>query len=180
MTRLRLFPLLILICILFTGCSASVVKKENRESVFDIPYYGLSLTADSSYSDTTDGSPWDLQISNGSAYISLFAFDYIDLAEDQEPLHIYDLQNEDIFSRRDNVTLIEDVSEETYDSKTITRSLYSAELDGSKNYYASYLIDFKAEEKFAWVLVTSLPSYWEKHSSELESIVYTMQPANSD
>ena len=52
--------------------------------------------------------------------------------------------------------------------------MYSAERDGTKNYYGSYLIDFPEEETFAWVLITATPSYFESNRETLHNIVCSL------
>lgn len=46
-----------------------------------------------------------------------------------------------------------------------------------KNYYGVYLVDIPDKETFAWILVTTMPSYWEDNSELLNSIAYSLTTA---
>lgn len=162
MKKLMVF---LLVACLLAGCGAA--NQTASEKVFTVDGYNLQLTADSSFYQNTGGS-FDLQITNDHAYISIMAYKYIDLPDGMTPLDAYQVQNEDIFSRRTNVTAIEEGQ---------TRGLYSAERDGVKNYYATYLIDLPEHETFAWVLVTGAPSYVENNREYLDGIVDSLKIA---
>lgn len=174
MKYFRIFLSLLIICLMLTGCSFVGPIGEKKDVIFEIPFYKLSLTANESFEKDNEDSNWDLQLTNGNAYISIMAYKYIDLAEDQSPKEIYDWHNEELFSKRDNVSVVKEAVTETEADRTIIKTRYSAENDGSKNYYDSYLLDFKNDEVFAWVLVTGTPSYIES-TKELEDIVYTLK-----
>lgn len=161
----RILLLLAACALIFAaGCTAS--DHTAAPAVFAIDDYGLQLTADSSFREDTNGS-FDLQITNDKAYISVMAYKYTDLPDSTTPLDVYHTQNEDLFSKRDAVTAIEESE---------TRGLYSAQRDGVKNYYATYLLDFPEAETFAWVLITATPSYLEANRDSLDSIVETLTP----
>ncbi len=170
----KIIVLFVIACMLFStaGCSAlndiaSLV--EPKEAVFSIDSYHLQITADSTFREKTGGN-FDLQIANDNAYISIMAYKYIDLPEDLTPLDVYDMQNEDIFSRRTAVAIIEQSKTQSH----ITHAVYSAEKDGVKNYYATYLVDFPDEETFAWVLVSAMPSYLDNNKEYLHNIVCSL------
>lgn len=166
--------MLLSVCLLLSGCSVFEEVTpfiEITEKVFSVEGYGLQVTADSSFTENTGGS-FDLQITDGDSYISIMAYKYIDLPEDTTPLDVYDAQNEDLISKRTAVTVIEEAETQG----DITQALYSAEKDGVKNYYGSYLVDFPQEETFAWVLVTAAPSNFERNREYLEDIVFSITP----
>lgn len=144
-----------------------------EETVFNIDTYHLKLTADSTFSENTGGS-FDLQITNGHAYVSVMAYHYIDLPTGVTPQDVLEMQNEDLFSKREHVTTIEETKTESNAQQTITHGLYSAERDGVKNYYASYLVDLPEAEVFAWVLVTAVPSYLVENQEFLHNIVCSL------
>lgn len=165
----KLTLLLLIVCMLFSAAGCSALNDvadliSPTEEVFSIEGYRLQITADSTFKTNTGGN-FDLQITNGKAYISIMAYKYIDLPEDTTPQDVYDVQNEDLFSKRTNVTAIEESE---------TQALHSAEKDGVKNYYATYLIDLPDAETFAWVLVTATPSYFENNKEYLNNIVYSL------
>jgi len=170
--------LLLITCMLLSavGCTAisdTGLLSEPTETVFPIDSYDLQLTADSSFQEKTGGS-FDLQITNGKAYVSVMAYKYIDLPEGVTPRDVYDMQNEDLFSKRTAVTVIEEIKTQTVSQKTVTQALHSAEKDGVKNYYATYLIDLPEEEVLAWVLVTATSSYLEAKQEYLNNIVFSL------
>ena len=162
---------ILLSCVLFSSFACALI--EPTEKIFSIDEYNLAITADSTFSDA-NADNFDLQITNSKCYISVFGYMYIDLSKGQTPIDVFDIQNEDVFSRRNEVTLIEDTKTEAFSNYTITQALHSAEYEGSKNYYATYLIDFPEEEVFAWVLITSTPSYLTKNREYLNNIVYSL------
>ena len=174
----KLFISILLLCILFSTSGCSVMpnltpSSVSSEKVFTIEDYNLQITADSSFQESTSDN-FDLQITNNKSYISIMAYKYFDLAQNSSPQDIYDWQNEDIFSRRDNVIVIEENQTESFPQYTIVCTLYSADYSDAKNYYASYLIDYPEEETFAWVLVTASPSYFENNSEYLHNIVTSL------
>ena len=165
-------------CVLFSvaGCSvledvASVIKP--TEKVFSIDNHHLQITADSSFQEKTGGS-YDLQITNDKAYVSVMAYKYIDLPKGVSPRDVYDVQNEDLFSRRTAVMIIEETRTQSFSKSVVTYAMYSAEKDGVKNYYATYLVDLPEEETLAWVLVTATPSYLNENREFLHNIVCSL------
>ena len=168
----KVIAILLLVCVFFSGCSM-LRKADVTEKAFSIDSYDLQLTADSTFYENTGGS-FDLQITNDKAYVSIMAYRYIDLPEGITPRDVYDTQTEDLFSRRTAVTVIEETEEL---SQNITGGLYSAEKDGVKNYYATYLVDLPQEETLAWVLVTATPSYLEANREYLYDIVRSLKTA---
>ena len=178
----KMIAVVMAVCVLFSlaGCSAledatAIVRP--KEKVFSIDTYHLQITADTTFQEKTGGNSWDLQITNGDAYISVMAYKYIDLPQDVTPADVYDMQNQDIFSKRDNVATVEETMTQTLPGCKVTYGMYSAEKDGGKNYYASYLMDFADAETFAWVLVTAVPSYMEENKETLHNIVCSLTPA---
>ena len=159
-----------------SGCNSQFSNiQDKKEKTFKVYGYDLKITANSNFKDDSEDSPWDLQITNNNVYLSVMAYEYIDLSEGQSPKDLYDFHNEDLFSRRENVSVIEEEATQTLTGKNITKTRYSAEADGNKNYYDTYLIDFTESEVFAWVLVTGTPSYLKNNTEELESIVYSLE-----
>lgn len=166
--------IILAVCMLLSGCSVLEDVTpfiEITEKGFSVEDYGLQITADSTFRENTGGS-FDLQITNDDAYISVMAYKYIDLPEDTTPADVFDMQNDDLLSKRTAVNVIEEATTEG----AITKALYSAEKDGVKNYYGSYLMDFPEAQTFAWVLVTAVPSYFESNRAYLDGIVCSLIP----
>jgi len=70
---------------------------ETTDKVFEVEGYDLQIKADSTFYKT-DADNLDLQITNDDAYISILAYEYIDLPTDTTPLDVYYIQNEDLFN----------------------------------------------------------------------------------
>jgi len=169
---------LLMTCILFSTVGCSVPNNpasllEPTETIFTVDNYHLQITADSTFNEKTDGD-WDLQITNENAYISIMAYRHIDIPENLTPLDIYDMQNEGLLSQRTTVNVIEKAKTQTFSQQVVTHALYSAEKDGVKNYYASYLIELPDDETFAWVLVSAMPSYLDENKEYLHNIVCSL------
>ena len=171
MKKAIVFLLSVVMLVSAAGCSGNTAEP----TVFSIDDYGLQLTADSTFREKTGGS-FDLQITNGKAYVSIMAYKYIDLPADTTPLDVYETQNADLFGKREAVTAIEADKTQAVSHGTMTYALYSAQRDGVKNYYATYMMDFPEDETFAWVLITATPSYLDANRDSLHSIVCSLAP----
>lgn len=175
----RILLLLVCTCVMLSasGCKTPIDLpfEEPAEKVFSVEAYGLQLTADTSFAEATAGE-FDLQIKNDYAYISIMAYRYTDLSEELTPLQAFQMQNEDIFSRREEVQLLEEEKTESFSDHTLTKALYSAKRDGVKNHYAMYLVDFPEKEIFAWVLVSAMPVDMESEGETLHKIVSSLKP----
>ena len=166
----------------FASCDAfdSVINElKPQEKVFLIESYNLKITADDTFEDKTGGS-FDLQITNEKSYVSIMAYKYEDLSESQTTLDIYDAQHEDLLGKRENVSTIEERKTEEKSEYTLTQTLFSAENNGVKNYYLSYLIDFKDDETFAWVMITGTPSYINSQRDYFHNIVCSIEIAEKN
>lgn len=170
--------LLLVVCVLYSaaGCSALntiISSTEPAEKVFLLDSYHLMITADDTFYEKTGGS-FDLQITNDNTYISIMAYNYIDLPQDTTPQDVYDVQNEEVFSKREAVAVVEEVKTQSLPQGEVVYAVYSAERDGVKNYYATYLVDLPENETFAWVLVTAVPSYFVNNADYLHNIVCSL------
>lgn len=169
---------LLAVCILCctAGCDSVgdlISSAQPEEKVFSVPNYPLQIVADDRFSDKTGGS-FDLQITNEDAYISIMAYSYTDLPQGTTPQDVYEVQNADIFSKRDAVAVIAEDKTQTLTQGTVTYGVHSAQRDGVENYYATYLIDLPEAEVCAWVLVTSTPSYYTSNTDYLHGIVCSL------
>lgn len=173
---------LVLMLLFTTGCSRilkttidTMVNDKSQEKVFVIEDYNLELTATNEWEETS-GTAFDLKITDDNSYISVMSYFSIDLAKEDTPQSIYQLQNEDIFSKRDNVEVIEELSTTEVNGKIMETMLYSAERDGARNYYYSTLVTFReTEDVFAWVIITGTPSYLVNNKEKLMGIVSTLE-----
>ena len=140
------------------GNSEAISTKLEKHII--VGNYNIDISFPKNWKAETDSKPFDLQCSNGNSYASIFVYYKVDLAEGQNPLDLFHIQNNDILSKRSNVEIINKEQTEKRDKKQIHSILYSAEKDGIKNYYYCNLVEFGEDtDRFVWVLFTAIPSY---------------------
>jgi len=163
---------LVLVMVMLTACTSDTPASNTKaEKVFKIEDYNISFSFPNNWKKEMDGAPYDLQCSNEESYACIFTYHKIDLSEGQTPLDIFNIQNDDIFSRRENVKKISEEKVDEFENKRIHSVLYSAENGGVKNYYYCNLIEFKEEaDVFAWIIFTAVPSYSDAHIDEFKAI----------
>ena len=161
----------LVLCILLSAAGCSLLNPAPKD--FDVADYNMVITADEGFKEDTGGD-WSLQITNYKTYISVMPFTYEEL-DDITPEEIYALQNEDIFTRREDTKVLEEETTKTENGKTIIRTVFSAVLDGEENYYVCYLVDIPESEICAWVLVTTLPEYYDSIKEKSDTIVASLK-----
>ena len=175
MKKAMIFVLVVCILCSSAGCSV-LTPAEPVQKTFLLESHNLQIVADDTYYEKTGGS-FDLQLTNENSYISIMAYRYSDLPEGTTARDVYDIQNQDIFSKRDAVAEIEKTETFSLSQGEAIRGVYTAKRDGSENYYVTYLIDIPEEEVLAWVLVTTLPTYYPNHKEHLDNIVCSLSTA---
>ena len=173
MKKTILALLLTVAMLLASGCDA-LFFFTSEDVTFSIDQYNLQITANDNFREKTGGA-FDLQITNDHAYVSVMAYSYADLPDGVTPSDAFDLQNEELFRLRTDVTVVEEAKTQTLSQYVLTQALYSAKKDGVENYYATYLVDLPSEETFAWVLVSATPSYFKANRKSLHGIVCSLQ-----
>jgi hypothetical protein len=125
-------------------------------------------------------SNFDLQCkSKDSAIVmSIFCYYDIDLSEDMTRQKFFESQNQSLLDMRENVSLIEEMTESQYEDKDITSVLYSAEYEDGKNYYYMNLVSFNSSDCFAWVLFTGMPSEINGSRDTIDDILKTVNLTN--
>lgn len=172
MSRFKVLLSFLVMVFLMTGCSG--IAEEDQ--IMQVEGYDLNLTLPGNWEKVTKENPYDLYCTNGSAYMGMFVYYNIDLPEGETPDQIYDYQIEDLFAQRENMKIVEEKAVEVTNGKTITSTMYSAEREGTKNYYYCNLIQFEGDvDRFMWVIFTGLPSYAEKHVEEWETILRSVE-----
>lgn len=161
----------LVLCILLSAAGCSLLNPAPKD--FEVADYNMVITADEGFKEDTGGE-WSLQITNYQTYISVMPFTYEEL-DDITPEEIYALQNEDIFTRREDTKVLEEETTKTENGKTIIRTVFSAVLDGEENYYVCYLVDIPESELCAWVLVTTLPEYYNSVKENSDTIVASLK-----
>ena len=161
----------LILSLLLSAAGCSLLNPAPKD--FDVADYNMVITADEGFKEDTGGD-WSLQITNYKTYISVMPFTYEEL-DDITPEEIYSLQNEDIFTRREDTKVLEEEAKKTENGKTIIRTAFSAVLDGEENYYVCYLVDIPESEICAWVLVTTLPEYYNSVKENSDTIVASLK-----
>ena len=160
--------------ILLSGCGTvkRFLPADAQEKVYRLDDYGITVTASSAWEET-EADNLDLQLVNRSVgmYMSMYGFADMDLAADSTPADLFETQNSQILDNRENVQLLEELKTEEYADKTVLSILYSAEREGTKNYYRAYLLDFKESDKMAWVLFTAVPSVMTRHTDAVAALI---------
>jgi hypothetical protein len=166
-----IFTLIIGTMVFLIGSSCSVSDSTKFKEIA-VPDSGITFTFPESWRELADKEPYDLQCTNGNAYASVFAFRAIDLSENTTPLDIFEMQKEDLFSRRTNVKKISETEDYLSDDARIRSELYSAEKDELKNYYYCNVIDLAGDTgAFAWLIFTAVPSYADRNLDTWKQIV---------
>ena len=164
--------LLVTTTLLVCNVNAEAQSVELEKS-FVVKNYKVSISFPKKWKvETKNNNPFDLQCTNGSAFASVFVFYKVDLKKGQTPMNIFHIQNDDIIRKRSEVEIINEEKTEKLDTKKIHSLLFSAEKDGSKNYYYCNLVEFdEGSDRFVWILFTSLPSYALANLETMKKIV---------
>lgn len=173
----KILAVLLAVCILFTagGCfDLGNIYSQPERKLFYLESYQLQILADETFREDTGGS-FDLQLTNDKSYISIMAYRYAELPEGTTARDVYDIQNQDIFGKRDAVTTVKETETATLPQGTLIHGVFTAEKDGSMNYYITYLVDLPAQETLAWVLVTAVPSYYSSNAEHIDNMVASLQ-----
>lgn len=174
--------LVLLITFLLVSCdiieSVDQLQKEKVDdemNVVQIEGYGIEMEFPSDWDDITNGTQFDLKCTNKNCYFGAFVYYDIDLAKEQTPYDIFEIQNDDLLSRRENIEFIGDDFIEV-NGKSIHSMHYYGESDGKKNHYYFNLVEFENKsDKFVWILFTGYPSVAQKQMEEWSKIIYSMR-----
>jgi hypothetical protein len=173
MKKVLLIVLAVVLSVSVCGCGKEEIDPKTVEKVFDITEYNMSITANETFYDN-ESENYNLQITDDKANISIMAYKTSEF-ETMTPKEVYEYHNQDMFSRREEVTVIKEEDTGVYVGRKIIHTRYSAVLDGSENYYDTFLIDFEGKGVFAWVLVNGLPETIEADGDYYHRIVRTIK-----
>ncbi len=157
------------------GDASSVESKPTSvtaERTFAVGDYGVNVSVKGDWAKT-DAENFDLQLSSNKygANLSVFVFYKVDLANGTTAEDMFDEQNDSLFESRQNVTTVSELKSETVGTKTVLAKTTSAEKNGNKNYYRTYLVDEKDSKVFVWIMINSMPSDMEKNTEYFDGIV---------
>jgi predicted small lipoprotein YifL len=174
MKKIAVLLAVVLILSAFAGCA--------KKDPFEIPGYSIEFDPGDGWS-TVEDSGYDLQLTNGKAYITVMAYVSTDFIDPPDPLEIYRDQNDvEIISAREGIAVVEEETSYNHKSgKTITTTMYSAQYNGTENRYLSCMVQFNNEaDSFVWFLFNSTADYMSKHRGSyiklLEGLVCTAVP----
>ncbi|MBR2915887.1 MAG: hypothetical protein IKC06_08830 [Clostridia bacterium] len=118
MKKTLIFSLILSLLLSAAGCS--LLNPAPKD--FDVADYNMVITADEGFKEDTGGD-WSLQITNYKSYISVMPFTYEELG-DITPEEIYSLQNEDIFTRREDAKVLEEETKKTENGKQLSAKCF--------------------------------------------------------
>ncbi len=145
------------------------------ERTFAVGDYGVNVSVKDDWIKT-DATNFDLQLSSKkySANLSIFVFYKVDMATGYMVEDMYNEQNTQLFENRQNVTVVSELETKTVGTKTVYAKTTSAENNGSKNYYRTYMLDDSESKVLVWVMINSVPSDMEKYADYFDGIVDTI------
>jgi hypothetical protein len=123
-------------------------------------------------------NPFDLQCLSRDERMNtgVFLLKKEDLAQDVVPKKLFELQIQDLRSKRKNFTVVEEEQVVQLEGKRLTTVVYSGEKDSLTDYYRFTLVEFTENPKLIpIVLQVSIPSYWQENKPVLESITASVR-----
>lgn len=164
---------------LYTTLSADTDKLVNqveKTEAFQVSNYEVWIVVPSDWEESeTENLDLQLQKSKSNIILSAYGFLEMDLAEGQHVQDYFEMQNEYLLSKRDNIIELEPISSIDDAEKTIYSVLYSAERDGIKNSYNFFFIDFKNTDNLVWIVFTGVPSVIKKNKDSINDIISKVQ-----
>lgn len=167
--------MILLVCL--TGCGINNdISDEGTDKQFYIEDYDISLSVPKEWREYDSESEYDLYLTNGESYLGVMTYYMIDLPKGYTIEGVYEIQNDDFLSRRENVEIVEPQKTISFEGKKITTTMFSGERDGGKNYYYSCLVTFDDNpDVFAWILISALPSRMLRQQEDMLNIIKTME-----
>lgn len=173
--KLLAVALALSLAVTFSACAYKTSNSNDTDKetkAFQVSDYPIWITTPDNWEkQKKDNLDLQYMAPQGDIFLSMYVYYAIDLAEDQSGQSLFEIQNESLLSLRENVSEIEPTSSNENEEKIVYSSLYSAELDGSKNYYNFYLIEFKNTGDMAWILFSGIPSSIEKNRDTISQII---------
>ena len=182
-TLLRFISCTAIVCLtlISTGCSVDNWE-ETRKLTYTSNYVPVEFAFPSGWTLNTNEHPYDLQCFSPQRDMQcgIFVFKREDLEEGQTAKKIFDLQIEDIRSKRENFKELDSRSNLTFEGKEITVAPFSADKDGDTNHYTFSLVEFKDNpEVFAILLQVAIPESRSESKSTFLKIARSAKLAKS-
>lgn len=177
MKRIMTVLTALITAIVLTSCGIlPLYNNRSERQVFQVPGYDVWITTPRGWQET-DPESLDLQCSSleWGMYMSVFGFYKMDLAQGESVQILFEAQNDFIMSETEYAQEVEPVSIRKEVDKTIYYALYSGEIEGSKNYFSIFLVEFQDTDDMAWIMFNGMPSSVEEYREAIASIVLDVQ-----
>lgn len=151
-------------CLSLPGDKGSYARTKNGPAEFYFPTGWRPNQAE---------NPYDLQYasSDESLNTGVFLFKKEEFAQPVDTRKVFELQIDDLRSKRQNFQIVEEAHTTQLKDKTLTTVIYTGERDRKKYYYRFTLIHFnESPQHFAVVTQVAIPSKWQADRTVLEEI----------
>lgn len=135
-----MIALFFIILIILLGYSRFNRDESGEKDIF-LAEYNFAICLPEGWKELADTN-FDLQLTNGKAYLSVFVYFKNELAEYQSPLMFMKNISRNSLAG-ENVRKLKEENIKELPDKEIYSVLYSAEYKGVENYYYCNLLDFK-------------------------------------
>lgn len=166
----RIFTILVLLSIAGLACKNTETAKGQYFSTSNGP---VEFQFPAGWFQNPEKHPYDLQCfsKDESLTTGVFLFNEGDLEESTGPQQVLQRQIDDLRSKRQNFTILEDLQTVPLGDKKLTTVVYSGEKDSKKYNYKFTVIEFNDAPRLIPVLVqVARPSEWASGKPILEEI----------
>lgn len=157
-------------------------QKQSRNQTVTFANGSIALNFPVGWYQNPNKNPFDLQYFSETQNMNtgIFLFRSQDLSQRSTPQKIFELQIDDLRSKRQNFNVLESETRETFKDKTITTTVFSGEKNELRYYYKFSLIEFKDNpEQFLITLQVAIPSQWNQSKPVLENIISSVKLVSS-
>ncbi|MBQ7871385.1 MAG: hypothetical protein IJ357_04515 [Oscillospiraceae bacterium] len=135
-----------------------------------IEAYGITLSVPEGWATEAD-SAFDLQLSDGTGYMSLMAY-YRDEV-DMSPTQVHAWHDEALLADREAVSELEAETTEEIKGKTVTTVVYAAGSEGEENYYSSSMVEL-SEDLILWMVVSGPVDEFEADRDMIHDVLASL------
>ena len=168
----RRTPIVFATILAFAGCGIQL-QKDAEHRFFASADGSVELQFPGGWHENEKDNPYDLQCfsKHEDMNTGVFVYKEKDLATDFTPRDVLQSHIDDLRSKRDHFTILEQQTVTEHDKKTLTTVVYSGDKAASKYYYRITLIEFSENPGLpAVVIQVTFPSDWVQHKPILEDI----------
>lgn len=149
-------------------------EQESGEPVVRVAGSSIGLQFPPGWYENENENPFDIQYFSASRNMNtgVFLYKSEDLASEMTPQGTLAWHIEDIGSKRESFTLVEEQQTRQLEDKTVTDVVYSGDKGAAKFYYKFALVEFdRRPDRFVVVLQIAIPSEWDQNKPVLGQIV---------